>query len=863
MNTQEEIHDDSTAQSNAEAQEINTQVLPTNKWLRPFYNNIWSLGLFLLTLALLTSWYESNHPKSNDVIGVFPFTFLMVFFYTVALLLNKRLKWWLFGCKPAHYDTFFIYLAIWLGSCFSLNRSLPIFNESSPWLTTHLFISCFVCILYAWKDLFSPLVKSLWLAAMAWTSILMLYYTCYLLPVTMYGTLVFWFFGLSLHAYIPLVFTVHIGRVLMLEWEETKNSKTNWYILTGLFAPILLFLSFLFMWSSHITNLKESNQDSILNKGHNLPAWVFMSQRLKRDWISERVLKSEIYYQVPNRNRDFFDMPFGNRQDITKQHDPLVYLAQMLKPAPKLDEGERIHLLKSFFDARHELQPKFWSGKDLITESVVTHATIDAAQRLAYTEKTLSIKNEIVQRWGGQQEAFYTFYLPEGAVVSSLSLWINGKEELARFAAKSKADSAYAAIVGRERRDPSIVHWQEGNTVTVRVFPCTPDANRQFKIGVTSPLKATESGLMYENITFQGPSAASATEAIRLELSANSTVLQQPSFLKNKANNILESKNHYATNWNLTLNKTNFEEKTFSFNGKSYKATSFEKEKSAFNPENIYLDLNTNWTKSELDEILKNSNTTKIKYWTGKQFQEINEANSFEVLEEIGEIRYSLFPFHLLSEPTKALVISKNKGISPNLADLKDSEFGDEMLKRLSEAQHINTFHLGELQSPYLRSLSEFRMTNLHSGKLDELIDLLKNKQFYAYSETQNSIILPNNGVRVSTFTGNAPKNGSEHLLRLFAYNDLMRQIGPYVMNKRYEPEKLVEQAEEAFIVTPVSSLLVLETEADYQRFDIKKSQNSLENASINGSGAVPEPHEWLLICLLFLSILWVWRIKI
>jgi XrtN system VIT domain protein len=122
---------------------------------------------------------------------------------------------------------------------------------------------------------------------------------------------------------------------------------------------------------------------------------------------------------------------------------------------------------------------------------------------------------------------------------------------------------------------------------------------------------------------------------------------------------------------------------------------------------------------------------------------------------------------------------------------------------------------------------------------------------------------LPNSGVKISTFTGNAPKNGSEHLLRLFAYNDLMRLIGPYVMNKSYEPEKLVERAEEAYIVTPVSSLLVLETEADYQRFDIQKSQNSLENASINGSGAVPEPHEWLLICLLFLSILWAWRIKI
>jgi XrtN system VIT domain protein len=108
-----------------------------------------------------------------------------------------------------------------------------------------------------------------------------------------------------------------------------------------------------------------------------------------------------------------------------------------------------------------------------------------------------------------------------------------------------------------------------------------------------------------------------------------------------------------------------------------------------------------------------------------------------------------------------------------------------------------------------------------------------------------------------------ADSKGSEHLLRLFAYNDLMRQVGPFAMSKKYEPKSLVQQADEAFIVSPVSSLLVLESEADYQRFDIQKSKNSLDNATINSSGAVPEPHEWLLIALLFTTILWAWRFKI
>lgn len=58
----------------------------------------------------------------------------------------------------------------------------------------------------------------------------------------------------------------------------------------------------------------------------------------------------------------------------------------------------------------------------------------------------------------------------------------------------------------------------------------------------------------------------------------------------------------------------------------------------------------------------------------------------------------------------------------------------------------------------------------------------------------------------------------------------------------------LVNRAKQAYVVSPLSSLIVLETQNDYDRFGIKKSKNSLGNAGV--SGAVPEPHEWALIIL-------------
>ena len=68
--------------------------------------------------------------------------------------------------------------------------------------------------------------------------------------------------------------------------------------------------------------------------------------------------------------------------------------------------------------------------------------------------------------------------------------------------------------------------------------------------------------------------------------------------------------------------------------------------------------------------------------------------------------------------------------------------------------------------------------------------------------------------------------------------------------NSELIPEEVYDLCDEAYIVSPVSSLIVLETQKDYERFDIDESVNSLKNANLKDSGAVPEPHEWALIAV-------------
>lgn len=68
----------------------------------------------------------------------------------------------------------------------------------------------------------------------------------------------------------------------------------------------------------------------------------------------------------------------------------------------------------------------------------------------------------------------------------------------------------------------------------------------------------------------------------------------------------------------------------------------------------------------------------------------------------------------------------------------------------------------------------------------------------------------------------------------------------------------LVDEAKKAYVVTPVSSLVVLEAKKDYERFDIKDNGPGLKNASANSKGAVPEPHEWALIIIAIGVLLYV-----
>ena len=116
--------------------------------------------------------------------------------------------------------------------------------------------------------------------------------------------------------------------------------------------------------------------------------------------------------------------------------------------------------------------------------------TVDADAGVAYVEWTVTFRNESKL----QREARMQVALPPGAVVSRLTLWIDGKEREAAFGERGQVAAAYQKVVQR-RRDPVMVTSSGKDLVMVQCFPVPPDGGvMKARIGITSPLYLASAG---------------------------------------------------------------------------------------------------------------------------------------------------------------------------------------------------------------------------------------------------------------------------------------------------------------------------------------------------------------------------------
>ncbi|HEU4835398.1 MAG TPA: VIT domain-containing protein [Pyrinomonadaceae bacterium] len=112
-------------------------------------------------------------------------------------------------------------------------------------------------------------------------------------------------------------------------------------------------------------------------------------------------------------------------------------------------------------------------------------SNVDADGGLGYMEWTLVFRNDSDQ----QREARTEVQLPPGAVVSRLTLWVNGEEREAAFAGRSQVRDAYQKVAIRQRRDPVLVTTAGRDRVLVQCFPVPANKGEmKIRFGITLPL---------------------------------------------------------------------------------------------------------------------------------------------------------------------------------------------------------------------------------------------------------------------------------------------------------------------------------------------------------------------------------------
>ncbi len=103
---------------------------------------------------------------------------------------------------------------------------------------------------------------------------------------------------------------------------------------------------------------------------------------------------------------------------------------------------------------------------------------------LAYLEWTFEFSNQSNR----QREARTQILLPPEAVVSRLTLWVNGEEREAAFAGRAEVREAYENIV-RQRRDPVLVTTAGKDRILMQCFPVPPEGGTmKTRLGITIPL---------------------------------------------------------------------------------------------------------------------------------------------------------------------------------------------------------------------------------------------------------------------------------------------------------------------------------------------------------------------------------------
>ncbi|MBK8395304.1 MAG: XrtN system VIT domain-containing protein [Leptospiraceae bacterium] len=831
------------------------------------------------TLLLLITKFISSFQTQFLTYWAFGFGgifFLVLLFILFKIFLEDKLRGYLLLTIIFSAAAFIVEKYVLNGEIFSpfTDRTVILL-----WVSfTALFISIFYEKISKWILLFFPpiLLTGFFISFC---------FTLIMLPFMLFSWIAVLFLGLGILPYTPLMASIAFLVTCYRIFSELRENK---YYLQYTFSKyltysVLIFASLYFIWfhtewdkgqfiiRNHFLETKLINPKRSLIDD-DLPAWASLGMKLPVNHVSE------LYLQPESNNRDFLFSAFGS----DKLFDPFAFIVGNISKKADILNEDREHLLKLLFGYTHISLNRLWNGNSLITTNVDTYIQFYPNTRVSYTEMKISIYNESDL---GNQEAIYTFKLPNGGVCTKLNLWIDNKEEPARLTYLSKAKETYDKIVGVERRDPSYVTWMEDNLLRVKVFPVNAKSYRTFKIGFINPLIVQNKNLTYQSLQIEGPPHTSAKHTIKLDVLENPEVnisgygysFEKEILPKNQTSlSKWFAYGKFKDNWKVYLDKPNSLNGEFNFSNLKLKVTELELQKKKFYPEKIYLLINSSLPKKEWKNVyskLAAANlNSQIILVTNEWFYSKNTKENLDFIEDQSLPKFNLFPFYKITNETDILIITNREEHSIPFSDLKGSAFynkNKEFFSKNKKPIYVQSLN-GKL-STYFNSLLEYELIREIPISLDQILENISSAKITIPVQTELKYSFPDSEftIELSKEQTINNKTGNHILGRLLIYKKIMRSLGKQMKTteKNSKDDGLFDLAELGMVVTPFTSLLVLETANDYKRFQINKNKIGLgesnlqidENASSIKHGNVPEPEEWIIF-IICISFWMIWR---
>lgn len=799
-------------------------------------------NIILLTTSLIGIKFEWRALEQLAIISL-----IIEFIYgTVLSFLTLRNKE-----KYLHLIPFLI--LNWFIGCFCLNTFLSVFEDLTIWVYIVTLLFC-ISNFFIYRNTDDKYLSTLSYFINGLSFGLIIYFAVYLIPIMPYSFMGIIALGMGFYGLVPAItLGIHIVTLFLIYQKKRKHFLSFGIGFSTILISLILFIVGLNLESKKIT---QNTTTKSFDSNEDLPNYIIISQNLEPNFLNEILLKKDIVYTSQDNFFEFrsFNSIGSIQFNERKIHNPFITIAYLFCRELNLSADDRINILKSNFDKRLETEEQLWSGEDLFTKNIKEDIKLYPDTRLAYTEITMDIACE-KESWQ-DKEAIYSFQLPEGSVGTSLSLWVNGIERKGVLTTKEKAAKAYKQIVGVESRDPSLMQWKEGNKVVVRVFPVNFKTPRTFKCGFTTPLKVEDNQMKYQSLSIKGPNISNAETLSRIQIAGNSKVQTDKDF---------ELKNNYYINQSTGLNhweatipySKKLYSNSFIWKDKVYNVKDIQKTTLPFTASEIILDLNSNWTTREIESIL-NLKGKSFYVYSNKEKKPINIENYKIFQGEFEGLHYSLLPLYKLT--SNSLIVTKSGTFSANFEELENSDYLKKIKSRTKE-RHLKVINISSEINPFWQTVKEQKYVDYFQTSLQNSLKLIAQNQFVLFETEKNSVNIEPAHILIkeSPKTSTSKSTGPNHIYRMYAFGKVLdEQI--QIQSDTLASNQYISLAKDANIVTPISSLIVLETDADYKNNGIEKNVDTLGNAAINNDGAVPEPHEWLMIIIGFTTLFFYYR---